>query len=104
MGSQASYIRFTFRFQHIVIIVTFSWTLCTFPDRSGRVSILGFYLVSGPMDNAIAWMQLTKQERDAVKADYAAAGISLMISAFGSTETPTTCAFFFHAYAQAAVE
>lgn len=57
-------------------------------------SILGFYLVSGPADNVIGWTQLSAEDRASVKADYAAAGISLMVSAFGSTETPTTCTSF----------
>ncbi|KAK0217904.1 glycoside hydrolase family 18 protein [Armillaria fumosa] len=41
-------------------------------------------------DKAAEWASLTSSERSAVKAQYAAAGISLMVSAFGSTDTPTT--------------
>lgn len=57
-------------------------------------SILSFYLNSGPADNAQAWMELTAAQRSTVKAQYAAAGISLMVSAFGSTDTPTSCGSF----------
>lgn len=58
------------------------------------VSILGFYIDSGATDNVVGWTQLSATERASIKAEYAAAGISLMISAFGSTEQPTTSKLF----------
>lgn len=57
------------------------------------LSILGFYIDSGATDNVIGWTQLSATERASIKEEYAAAGISLMISAFGSTEQPTTSGF-----------
>ena len=42
------------------------------------------------MDNAGSWASLSDGERAAVKSRYSAAGIKLIVSAFGSTETPTS--------------
>jgi len=39
---------------------------------------------------ASEWAQLSAAQRLSVKSQYAAAGISLIVSAFGSTEQPTT--------------
>ncbi|KAJ7445496.1 glycoside hydrolase family 18 protein [Mycena galericulata] len=39
---------------------------------------------------AAAWQNLPASQRASVKAEYAAAGIKLFISAFGSSDTPTT--------------
>lgn len=52
-------------------------------------SNLGF-LTTFNADEYSYWTLLTAAERTAVKAEYAAAGISLCVSAFGSTEQPTT--------------
>lgn len=39
---------------------------------------------------AQAWASLTDAVRSTIKAKYAAAGIKLLVSVFGSTDTPTT--------------
>jgi len=53
-------------------------------------SALAFLTSRGALDNAGSWASLSDGDRAAVKARYAAAGISLIVSAFGSTETPTS--------------
>ena len=58
-------------------------------DRT-RPSALSFLTSRGALDNAGSWASLSDGERAAVKAKYAAAGIKLIVSAFGSTETPTS--------------
>jgi formate-dependent nitrite reductase membrane component NrfD len=57
------------------------------------LSALSFLLSTGPFDKALEWQQLTADQRAAVKAEYSAAGISLVVSAFGATEQPTTQGF-----------
>jgi len=59
-------------------------TDCTLPSN------LAFLTSRGALDNAGSWASLSDGDRAAVKAQYAAAGISLIVSAFGSTETPTS--------------
>jgi len=44
----------------------------------------------GPFDNAQVWTQLSASQRSTIKAQYKAAGITLAVSAFGSTDKPTT--------------
>lgn len=44
----------------------------------------------GPADQATEWASLDAATRASIKSKYAAAGISLMVSAFGSTDTPTS--------------
>jgi chitinase len=51
---------------------------------------LAFLLTSGPADNAVVWSQMSASERKSVKASLNKAGIKVMVSAFGSTEQPTT--------------
>ena len=53
-------------------------------------SALAFLLVSGPFDKAQEWTQLSSAQRSSVKSQYAAAGIKLIVSAFGSTDAPTS--------------
>ena len=53
-------------------------------------SVLSFLLTSGPADQVEEWASLTDAQRSSFKSQYAAAGISLMVSAFGSTDEPTT--------------
>jgi len=55
-----------------------------------NVFILSFLLIEGAWDKAEEWTQLTAAQRSSVKAQYAAAGIKLLVSAFGSTDTPTS--------------
>lgn len=48
--------------------------------------ILAFWMSnSGPVDNAQAWAWFSADYRKQVIAQYHAAGIALMVSAFGST-------------------
>jgi len=53
-------------------------------------SALSFLTSRGALDNAGSWASLSDGDRAAVKARYATAGIKLIVSAFGSTETPTS--------------
>ncbi|KAK7037514.1 hypothetical protein VNI00_011006 [Paramarasmius palmivorus] len=55
-----------------------------------NVLTLSFLLLEGPADKATEWAQLSAAERSAIKAEYDAAGIKLIVSLFGSTNTPTT--------------
>ncbi|KAJ7091400.1 glycoside hydrolase family 18 protein [Mycena belliarum] len=55
-----------------------------------NVFLLSFLLVEGAWDKAFEWTSLSADERATVKAQYAAAGIKLMVSAFGSTNVPTS--------------
>ena len=47
-------------------------------------------LSTGSADQALGWQQLDGATRQKIKSEYNAAGIKLIVSAFGSTETPTT--------------
>ncbi|KAG6372750.1 glycoside hydrolase family 18 protein [Boletus reticuloceps] len=51
---------------------------------------LTFLLASGSVDEAQNWQELTAGQRSSYLSEYNAAGISLIVSAFGSTETPTS--------------
>ncbi|SJL03805.1 related to Chitinase A precursor [Armillaria ostoyae] len=55
-----------------------------------NVFALSFLLVSGAFDKAEEWTQLTAAQRSTIKAQYAAAGIKLIVSVFGSTDKPTS--------------
>ncbi|KIJ53594.1 glycoside hydrolase family 18 protein [Sphaerobolus stellatus SS14] len=55
-----------------------------------NVVMLSFLLSWYPADQAAAWASLSYDERIAIKQRYNAAGIKLMVSAFGATDTPTT--------------
>lgn len=57
---------------------------------NGIISALSFLLTSGAADEALAWEELTASERTTILDEYNAAGISLIVSLFGSTDTPTT--------------
>ena len=46
-------------------------------------------LSTGAADQALGWQQLDGATRQKIKSEYNAAGIKLVVSAFGSTETPT---------------
>ncbi|KAH9888971.1 glycoside hydrolase [Cubamyces lactineus] len=64
------------------------------PDASAiagfNVFLLSFLLTEGAWDKAYEWTTLTAAQRAAVKSQYAAAGIKLMVSVFGSTDVPTS--------------
>lgn len=51
---------------------------------------MSFLLLEGAYDKAAEWTQLTAAQRTTVKAQYEAAGISLIVSLFGSTDAPTS--------------
>ncbi|KAL1943057.1 hypothetical protein VTO73DRAFT_4728 [Trametes versicolor] len=55
-----------------------------------NVFALSFLLLSGPADKAVEWTWLTADQRATVKSQYADAGVSLVVSAFGSTDAPTS--------------
>jgi len=55
-----------------------------------NVFILSFLLLEGAWDKAEEWTQLSSSQRSSLKSQYAAAGIKLMVSAFGSTDVPTS--------------
>ncbi|KAJ6591530.1 glycoside hydrolase family 18 protein [Mycena vulgaris] len=55
-----------------------------------NVFIISFLLTEGAWDKAFEWTTYTDAERATVKAQYAAAGIKLLVSAFGSTDVPTS--------------
>ncbi|KAF9475014.1 glycoside hydrolase [Pholiota conissans] len=55
-----------------------------------NVFALSFLLTAGPFDKALEWTTLSSSQRSTIKAQYAAAGIKLIVSLFGSTEEPTT--------------
>ncbi|KAJ7155351.1 glycoside hydrolase family 18 protein [Mycena crocata] len=55
-----------------------------------NVFCLSFLLTAGAWDKAYEWTTYTDAERATVKAQYAAAGIKLLVSAFGSADVPTS--------------
>ncbi|KZT18638.1 glycoside hydrolase family 18 protein [Neolentinus lepideus HHB14362 ss-1] len=55
-----------------------------------NVFALSFLLTEGAYDKAEEWTTLTAAERTSVLSQYHDAGISLIVSAFGSTDTPTS--------------
>ena len=55
-----------------------------------RSSALSFLLVAGAQSNARSWVTLSDQDRASIKSQYTAAGIKLIVSAFGSVDTPTS--------------
>ncbi|KAF9223993.1 glycoside hydrolase family 18 protein [Gyrodon lividus] len=55
-----------------------------------NVFALSFWLTSGPADQALEWVEIDNATRASIKSAYSEAGISLIVSAFGSTDTPTS--------------
>ncbi|KAI0741570.1 glycoside hydrolase family 18 protein [Daedaleopsis nitida] len=55
-----------------------------------NVFVLSFLMVIGPQDKALEWTQLTDADRASIKSQYNDAGVSLMVSAFGANDQPTT--------------
>ncbi|KAK0188965.1 glycoside hydrolase family 18 protein [Armillaria mellea] len=51
---------------------------------------LSFLLMAGAWDKAYEWTTLTDDERTDIKSQYAAAGVKLLVSVFGSSDVPTT--------------
>lgn len=58
-----------------------------------NVFALSFLLEYGAADQAQEWEELTVDQRSSILAEYEAAGISLIVSLFGSTETPTSSGY-----------
>ncbi|KAK0446753.1 glycoside hydrolase family 18 protein [Armillaria borealis] len=54
------------------------------------VSSLSFLLMAGAWDKAYEWTTFTDDERTDIKSQYAAAGVKLLVSVFGSSDVPTT--------------
>ncbi|OJA17361.1 hypothetical protein AZE42_03902 [Rhizopogon vesiculosus] len=58
-----------------------------------NVFALSFLEEYGGADQAQEWEELTASQRSSILAEYEAAGISLIVSLFGSTETPTSSGY-----------
>ncbi|KIJ19596.1 carbohydrate-binding module family 5 protein [Paxillus involutus ATCC 200175] len=58
-----------------------------------NVFALSFLESYGAADQAQEWQELTASERTSILDEYNAAGISLIVSLFGSTETPTSSGY-----------
>ncbi|KAG1734932.1 glycoside hydrolase family 18 protein [Suillus paluster] len=66
----------------------------TASDISGfNVFALSFLEAYGAADQAQEWAALTASQRSSILSEYNAAGISLIVSLFGSTETPTSSGY-----------
>ena len=64
----------------------------TSPDYTNLIipSGLSFLLSTGPADQVQCWQQLDASTRQGLLSKYHAAGIKVVASVFGSTETPTS--------------
>ncbi|KAG2119283.1 glycoside hydrolase family 18 protein [Suillus clintonianus] len=58
-----------------------------------NVFALSFLEAYGAADQAQEWAALTASQRSSILSEYQAAGISLIVSLFGSTETPTSSGY-----------
>lgn len=47
-------------------------------------------MTSGAADQAVEWEDIGADARSTIKASYVSAGIKLLVSAFGSTDAPTS--------------
>ncbi|EJC98495.1 glycoside hydrolase, partial [Fomitiporia mediterranea MF3/22] len=76
------------------VIYSDKWVTNALPDVSKlegyNVFALSFLLSTGAADQAMAWQQLDDNTRKSLKSKYESAGIKVIVSAFGATETPTT--------------
>lgn len=50
-------------------------------------------LASGSADQAQEWTLIDAATRSATKSSYSAAGVNILVSAFGSTENPTSSGY-----------
>ncbi|KAL1942640.1 hypothetical protein VTO73DRAFT_4880 [Trametes versicolor] len=57
-----------------------------------NVVALSFLTLNGALEQAGAYTALTAEARAAKKAEYTAAGIDIIVSAFGETDKPTSAA------------
>ncbi|EPQ56341.1 glycoside hydrolase [Gloeophyllum trabeum ATCC 11539] len=55
-----------------------------------NVFALSFLLIEGAWDKAQEWTTLSASDRSTILSQYHAAGISLIVSVFGSTDVPTS--------------
>ncbi|KAI6041237.1 hypothetical protein EDC04DRAFT_2601793 [Pisolithus marmoratus] len=62
----------------------------TFSTNYSLTGALSLWLVSGPADQALEWTILDAATRPSIRASYAAADISPIVSAFGSADAPTS--------------
>nr|GAT56891.1 glycoside hydrolase [Mycena chlorophos] len=68
-----------------------STTLPSTSDLNGfNVFALAFIYSNSLQDNAATWAEFSASTRSTIKSQYEAAGISLIVSAFGSGPTPTS--------------
>ncbi|TFK66172.1 glycoside hydrolase family 18 protein [Pluteus cervinus] len=67
-----------------------AWDGTTGPPTGFNVYNMAFLLLAGAWDKAFEWSSLTASQRSTIKSQYAAAGIKLVVSVFGSTDIPTT--------------
>lgn len=51
---------------------------------------MSFLLTEGAFDQAEEWVAIGADARNTIKSQYAAAGIKLIVSVFGSTDAPTS--------------
>ena len=65
-------------------------TTRSFQPQGFNVVNLSFLTLTGALDQALAYANLPAAQKSAKKAEYAAAGINIMVSAFGETDQPTT--------------
>ncbi|PFH51774.1 glycoside hydrolase family 18 protein [Amanita thiersii Skay4041] len=80
------------------VVYTDAWDGSSAPPSTSAVKVLpnssyralSFLLLEGAWDKAYSWTTLTATERASIKSQYAAAGIKLIVSAFGATDVPTT--------------
>jgi len=57
------------------------------------VFALSFLEAYGAADQAQEWAALTASQRSSILSEFEAAGISFIVSLFGSTETPTSSGY-----------
>jgi hypothetical protein len=55
-----------------------------------NVFILSFLMVDGPSDEVSAFVELDSDTRESTISEYHSNGISLMVSAFGADDAPTS--------------
>jgi chitinase len=73
------------------VLMSCEWLSDNVSNRTTNIfSAITFLLASGSVDEAQNWQELTASQRTTYVQEYNAAGISLLVSGFGSTETPTS--------------
>ncbi|PIL32398.1 hypothetical protein GSI_05644 [Ganoderma sinense ZZ0214-1] len=76
------------------VIYSDNWVTGALPAATAlagyNVVALSFLTLKGAVDQASNWASLPAATKSAKKDEYAKAGISIVASAFGATDTPTT--------------